>query len=326
MSKRLIVHIGGNKTGSSAIQRFLAANCLALREAGIVVPDSRLEANDRIDGFHVFCLENLIKQPDGQLRFRAAIDELAASIPETSTILLSAENLAANSKAPALFEGLADRFELRIILYIRRQDEYLLSSWQQWNSKIASDFWAWATAAVGSLGNWRHYLEHWEAIVPREQICVRVFERRKLDGGDVVTDFLSRIGVPEPFDRFSHAGQTVNPSYSDAVVDLVKGNPLVFEDVHDNDFYNLVGRMTGDRYVKSSRQSAITFAQRLAIVNKYAASNRWVKEHYLPDMDGNLFSQPRESDYEYVSNEGLQQQKLEFLATMLYRMHKHGKG
>jgi hypothetical protein len=324
MTRKLIVHIGANKTGSSAIQRFLALNCGLLRASGIVVPDNEFSLSDRPQGFHVFGFEKLLRQADGRVQLEQAIDRVADAAADASTIILSAENLAANGNAPALFKGLAERFDLQVILYVRRQDEYLLSTWQQWYSKIGTDFWAWAISAIGGLGNWQRYLENWESVVPPDRICVRVFERQKLDGADVIRDFCNRCGISRPFEEFAYPDGTVNPSFSEAVMDLVKGNKLIFKDVHDNDFYNLVLEATGHRYVKNGRQSAITFAQRQAILGKYASSNRWVREKYLPGLEGELFSAPEESDYDYLAPDALQAQKLEFLTTLLYRLHKKG--
>ena len=45
MKRRLVVHIGANKTGSSSIQLFLWTNRNALRERGILVPGQKFAAS-----------------------------------------------------------------------------------------------------------------------------------------------------------------------------------------------------------------------------------------------------------------------------------------
>ena len=325
MPKKLILHIGANKTGSSAIQRFLALNHLALREEGIVVPNKDLEVAERIGGHHVFSFQELLTDPpEGRKRLEDAMDALDAASPEASAILLSAENLTANSTAPSLFESLVEKYDVRVILYIRRQDELILSSWQQWHSKIWTDFWAWVLSIVGRLGDWRAHLQSWEKVIPRDKISVRLYERPKLEGGDVIADFHSVLDVSRPMNDLRYPKHVVNPSFSDAVMDLVKGNNLIFRDVHDNDFYNFVVEMTGDKYKKTSRQSSISFLQRQWILNRYQEQNNWVKENYFPHLKGLLFSPPKESDYDYSSPEEVEQEKLEFLTTMLYQMYKRG--
>jgi hypothetical protein len=326
MAKRLIVHVGANKTGSSAVQRFLSLNCPTLREEGIVVPNNRFEVADKIEGHHVFGFQELLGDPsEGRRRLEEAMDAVEAACPGANAIVLSAENLTANPAAPSLFEGLVERYETRIIMYTRRQDEYILSSWQQWYSKIWTDFWAWAISVVGTLGDWRAYLENWETVVPREGITVRVFERPKLEGGDVVADFYGMLETSRPLTALAYPQGIVNPSFSDAVMDLVKGNELIFRNVHDNDFYDFVVKMTGDRYKKPARQSSISIAQRRSLIARYKQQNDWVKKAYFPHVQGELFSPPREDDYDYVSPDEIERQKLEFLVSVLYQTYKRGK-
>lgn len=326
MPKKLIVHIGANKTGSSAIQRFLAINHPTLREEGIVVPNRDLQVAKNIGGHHVFSFQELLAEPvEGRRRLEDAVDALDAACPEASTILLSAENLTANRAAPPLFENLAEKYDIRIVIYIRRQDELILSSWQQWHSKIWTDFWAWVLSIAGRLGDWRAYLQSWERVIPRDKITVRVYERSKLEGGDVIADFYSMLDSSSPLDNLRYPESAVNPSFSDAVMDLVKGNDLIFQNVHDNDFYNFIVKMTGDKYKKNSRQSSISFLQRQALLNRYQEQNNWVRESYFPQASGPLFSPIEESDYDYSSPGEMDQEKLEFLTTMLYQMYKRGE-
>ena len=152
MPKKLILHIGANKTGSSAIQRFLSTNNLALREEGIIVPNKNFQVARNIEGHHVFSFVELLNNPlEGQKRLGDALDAVDAAYPKATAILLSAENLTANPAAPSLFEDLVKRYDIEVIIYIRRQDEFILSSWQQWYSKIWTDFWAWVISVVGTL-------------------------------------------------------------------------------------------------------------------------------------------------------------------------------
>lgn len=325
MPEKLIVHIGANKTGSSAIQRFLSMNSLVLREEGVVVPNNDFHVSDKVQGYHVFGFQELLQNPlEGRRRLEYAIDSVAAACPEARTILLSAENLAANPAAPSLFEDLIKEFDTRIVMYIRRQDEYILSSWQQWNSKISKDFWAWAISEVGKRGNWHAYLKNWENVVTKDRISVRVFERSRLENADVVEDFYNMLDLVRPMSTLRRQQNTVNPSFSDAITDLVKGNELVFQSTHDNDFYNFVMKTTGDKYLKSSRESSISFLQRQAIIAKYQKQNDRVRDKYFPHLEGELFSPPKASDYDYLSDDEMNQKKFEFLTTILYKLYKEG--
>lgn len=324
--KSLIVHVGGNKTGSSAIQGFLSLNADAFRKHGIVIPDQNLEGVGPPSGFHVFAFEKLFRDSQGSARLSAALGQIFESAGDARTVLLSAENLAANPAAPALFSGLRDKYDVRIILYVRRQDDYLLSSWQQWYAKVSNDFWAWMTSVVGLMGNWRTYLEQWETTIARELITVRVYERNRLDGGDAIRDFHNCLGTDAPFQSMRYPAQRINPSYSDAIADLVKGNEAIFENAHDNRFYAFVKQVSGDRYTRNSRHSIITYQQRMAILQRYADANAWVLDNYFPGSSGSLFSMPKPENYEYLTPDAMHAEQLEFLVTALYSTYKERTG
>ncbi len=321
--KKLILHVGANKTGSSAIQRFLALNASALRSEGIVVPDKDFRASEEVEGHHVFSFQKLLEDPaEGRQLLKDALDSIIRDRPETKKILMSAENLAANPAAPSFFEGLSGDYEVEVVMYIRRQDEFILSSWQQWHSKVWTDFWAWLVSVVGRLGNWQAHLQNWEKVVPRENIKVRVYERPRLESEDVIADFYGTLGLPAPFESMAYPKKSVNPSFSDAVMELVKGNDLIFENAHDNGFYRFVEELTGNRYKKSSGQSSITMAQRKAILARYEAQNDWVRKNYFPQHNGSLFSKPEAEEYRHVTQDELDREKLEFLMTMMYQLYK----
>ena len=325
MLSRLVVHAGANKTGSSAIQSFLAHNHKALREEGFVVPDATCGLTSQITGYQVFYLQELMSAPDGPARLERDVAAVAEAAGSAHTLILSGENLAANPAAPTLFATLAKTYETRLVLYVRRQDDYLLSSWQQWYSKDSDDFWAWIVGALGKTGNWATYLRRWGEVLPNDRITVRVFEPEKLAGGDAVRDFAGCIGVERPFERFFRPKDRVNPSFTEAVLDLVAGNDFIFDNVHDNRFYAFVQELTGEAFFKERGESPITDAQRRAIIDHYGPSNAWVRKTFFPDMTGQLFAPLKEGDYAYVPPEARERKQREFLISMVYALRKRGK-
>ena len=322
---KLVLHLGANKTGSSAIQTSLALNVIALRDRGFIVPNANFEVADKIDGHHVWVMGRLLQNPvEGRETLRNALAKLAGRSSET-TVILSAENLAAHPEAPAMFRGIEDICDTRVILYVRRQDDYLLSSWQQWNSKVNNDFWAWLITNVGTVGDWRSYLQNWERVFPQAAITVRVFERPRLARNDVVADFYSWLGLSEASEAFEQPPKDVNPSFNDAIVDLVSGSKVVFENVHDNGFYNFVRELTGDAYLKQSRDSMISDAQRRAILSRYEEGNKWVAARYLPDEAGPLFMPVGRSNFVHKNAETIQKEQMRFLATVVYQLYQQQK-
>ncbi len=278
---RLTIHIGAGKTGSSAIQLFLKENISRLADDGILVPAEDLEPSGRYTGNHVWFFDGLRQsrfQP-GDTRVLELLDVLSSSTGNSvKQIVLSAENLSNPIGWHQLFTTVSKKHELEIVLYIRRQDDFLLSAWQQWYCKQSDDFWSWLTRCVGVMGNWRLPLEDWEKVVPHENIHVKIYDRQQLISNDVVHDFCQYLNTTAPL-KYSEA--EVNPSFNAGVLDLMTGNTALFTSIHDNGFFRFVEDMTGNAHAARRGKSFISYEQRMAILSRYEQSNRWVREKYI---------------------------------------------
>ncbi len=317
-SKRLLLHIGANKTGSSAIQEFLRLNFEALARHDVIVAPSDLMRGGPVTGQHVPFLEHLrFDMAFGRKIVTERIALLMRDLPERGTLVISAENLSNLNGTHELFADTLSKHDVQIILYIRRQDELLVSAWQQWGSKTTGDFWAWVVRAAGQRGDWRLTLEPWEALAGRQHIVVRIYDRAKLFRQNVVADFLQVLGLGGKLQEFEMPATPANPGYSDAVVDFVRGNPLLFHDMHDDTVYRIIETLTGDRFVRNPRESIITHEERMALLQKYTASNAWVKNRYFANSDGPLFIEPRPEDYDVLSPGMLKAQKWDLVASLI---------
>jgi hypothetical protein len=310
----LFVHIGAAKTGSSAIQSFIRRNLARFAEVGVTVPDSMLGHGGPASGNHVFPLETLAKDGDaaGLAERMAAVE---AAQPDARALLLSAENLS-NAGRSAVMAEAARRFDLRVVLYVRRQDELLTSAWQQWHSKIESDFNAWLVMGLKQYGHWDRILSEWERVVGPERITVRVFERESFVGGNLLVDFLDALGLGGQADLFDTTPEQVNPSFTDALTALVAGNTAIFKDVHDNRFYNNVEALTGSALIEKRRVSLLTPAQRDRIVEYYRPVNERVAARYFPDRD-RLFGRVEHAKYRYLDAERFRDEQLRVIGTIM---------
>lgn len=318
--QRLTVHIGGAKAGSSAIQRYLSLNLDTLNSDGILVPPQDFKPTSLVSGEHVWYFANLRKS--GLRNSRAAFsDALNEVIGQSSfpvrQIIISAENLSDPLEWHELFVGLRERFELQIVFYVRRQDEFLLSAWKQWYAKANSDFWAWMMRNVGIIGNWQTIVEGWEKVVERANIFVRVYDRRRLVNGNITEDFRRFIATYKPLEV---PPSNVNPSLNIGVAELVAGNRRVFESPHDNTFHELLSKISGEAHMEIKGQSPITFSQRQSILSRYEECNLWINKNYVKGET--LFEALRPNEYITLGKEEIQKQKLDGLVDLIYYLYK----
>lgn len=123
------VHVGTHKTGTTAIQRFLAANEAALADEGIAYPRAgRLSAS--YPGHH-----NIAFELYGDPRFDESLGTLADVLRELTgaeRICLSSEDLEYLHTRPAALIALRDAiasagYHPVVVIYLRAQGEYLES-------------------------------------------------------------------------------------------------------------------------------------------------------------------------------------------------------
>jgi len=201
--RRLTVHIGAPKTGSTYLQRLLYENReQLLREQGVLYPDVNLR------GFGHHDLAFLIGggYPDWAISQQKSLSTLAAELRTAvaghcGDIILSSEDFYLFPQPEELRRllhecGALDGREPRILVYIRRQDD-AHESWYNQTVKaqgathsleesIEKDFRLWDYSAQ---------LEQWAATFGRGAVCVRRFESAAFAGGTLRSDFLQHAGV-----------------------------------------------------------------------------------------------------------------------------------
>lgn len=283
---KLFLHIGAGKCGSTTIQQFLALNAQKLRELGYLVPASDLTLTGTVTGDHIWFFERLI---GGDAAASQEVLNRLLAIRETAggdipyTILLSAENLSEPRGAERLFDLAARHFDIFVVMYIRRQDEYLDSAWRQWWLKTHPDLWSWVIQNRQRIGNWRTSLSPWIEAFGRERVTVRLFDRSMFIGNDLLTDFSAAVGLP--FSELSPFGNEFNKGVNNLVAHMAASIRDTFADIHDNDFYQMMRDAAGDRADKQPGESIFTPDQRQAILSLYADSNAWVYQNFFPNPD-----------------------------------------
>jgi|SRR6056297_1513700 len=321
MKPQIVIHIGANKTGSSAIQSFIRANIDLLTTAGYLVPDSGLGLSNRITGEHVFALQRFINENDPN-GLTAAVQDLVSKA-EQKTLLLSAENLS-NPGRHQFFAGAANQFAIRIILYIRRQDDMITSSWQQWQSKITDDFEAWLIPALQTIGHWDRLVKNWESIVGSGNVTVRIFERSEFPDGNIMLDFLDCLGIDHTDASVVFPKEDINPSFSDVITDLVAGNKLLFRDANDNEFFQMLLELTGRRYIEGKKVSLLSPKQREQIIRYYSAENEKLRAEFFPERDA-LFKPIEHSRYRYLNREQMDREQKQLLMSLIFSLWKKTK-
>ena len=296
MKMDLILHPGHGKCGSSSIQKFLYDNRAAFEEKGCAVPDRffhfRFErgCDFSVSQPVVNYLAEVNKQGTHFLldqRIENAIENAQKS--GIHTFILSAENLA-NSATGLLHEIFLKYFDVKKVLYyIRRQDDFLLSAWQQWGHKSGKRFIEYCNQQMKS--GYPCYAENAEMLAShygRDALEVAPFSRKAFHNGDLISDFLVKTGLA----AFIHPKPTSsveNRSLNPLVCDYLAQFPDIYATGHDNrPKMNLQKYESSEPWLFDPRKDYMTKAGRRAILSHFEAENRHLHAVYFPGLSFDL--------------------------------------
>jgi hypothetical protein len=189
---QLLLHAGIHRTGTTSLQRTLARNRAALLARGAAYPG---EAPN-----HQALAWELVRGQSGAREVLALVE--AAGAPH---VILSGEDFAIHEDLGWL-APVAKRHDVRVIFYLRRQDHWLMSWYNQhvkWpfdREKSRMD----PQAFLATLGDF-HWLDYerllgrGSAVLGPERVGVAVLEKGQVE--DAAADFLARAGIdPEGLD------------------------------------------------------------------------------------------------------------------------------
>ncbi|MEZ9835555.1 hypothetical protein AB4341_18795 [Vibrio breoganii] len=203
--KKLFLHIGSHKTGTTSIQKSLSIYSDKLDKAGLFfLPGNSANLfRDKSKGFdEIFCGYGAVIDKD-------FIRNNLSKIEFREKNIISSEFfswLFDINEITKLKEVLSEIFdEVTVISYIRRQDYQLISHTQQ-SSKSLSIFnglyYSGGSLSIPNrLDNYDGYLDYnkrlgnWAAVFGHKNILIKVFDRSAMKNGDIVEDFYGIFNI-----------------------------------------------------------------------------------------------------------------------------------
>lgn len=306
--KRLYIHIGRAKTGTTALQKFLSDNPEPLSLHKVKYAETgryynthhplawslHLEAAERGDGRYwkrASRYARLDKQPnDYWISLRNEI--------ETSpydTFVVSSEEfgvvLDLHLTAPLLAEFL-EGVDVGIVVYFRRQDDFLQSLYNQAvkgnEDRYTLGFWDYVNPIlkVGGADCMKVLLPLSDAL-GKENIKVRVYEKEQFRE-DIFDDFLSVLGL-EGASGFIKPQGVQNPQLPSDLLPIIRNMNRI---PMDTDMRSHLLKFLNRRYAKEvpfTSHDLLTPKERCDILNLFRESNQQAAREFLGRSDGRLF-------------------------------------
>jgi hypothetical protein len=319
----LVLHIGSGKTGTSSIQTFLHQNRANLADLGILYPRSPGNTRHNRLGLYVQT-DDVLHRSRGWRRerfsspraFRRAFrrrlfGEINAS--GLSRVLLSDEALYGSpDQALRRLNRFVDRIagSLRLVVYLRRQDDHLVSRYQQVvkmgeTRRLAEQTpqagapqrgTSWAAHQGSRTYDYYDRLRTWERLLQPDEFVVRRFERDRFVDGSLHQDFLDAAGVDARASRMEHSRPWNESMDAESVEFLRILNMLRAE---NEAAATLVAndRPLRKRLAAASTGPTLTLPAGYldAFMARWADSNTRVAQEFLGEESGQLFDRPRKT-------------------------------
>lgn len=310
----LYFHIGTEKTATTTLQYFLLKNKDALEGLGYYFPTEKgsnhtylaTYAAENFDKVNDLLIYQNIKTQTTQTEYRNTIEEyfnnftnktvfdknillffkkkyLKGNSNKTkefnSNLILSNEHCSTRLKTKQEIQRLKKLFDnvgfkTKIVVYLRRQDEYLISLYSTYilhgGTHKLSEFIK--NKEIRFRFNYQIMLQFWVSVFGRENIIVRIFEKETLSNNNIMYDFLNSIGIKD------HS-EFIIPSDQNKSMDAKSLEFLRNLNFHMPHFVN--------NKINSQRAAIIELLKQLPFTEKVATNNIPLKAFYESFTESN---------------------------------------
>jgi hypothetical protein len=190
--KRIYLHIGYGKTGTSSVQAQLWGQRERLLTRGVLYPLAGLHA----EAHHLLAEVNVPRMSEYTLNeYKALRREIASSVAHT--VVISSEHFCfLPEEYVAEIKALLRQFEVKVIFYVRNQTKLVKSAFLQRQRQgleyheCAGKFYDIHRDSFDFM----HRIRPWVKNFGEENIIARLYDRRII-GDDTCADFLKLIGI-----------------------------------------------------------------------------------------------------------------------------------
>lgn len=346
MLKRLILHVGTEKTGTTSIQAFLSENRQNLEREGWAIPGTLGDRSNRRLAFlcmdeeivDEFVRRNFLLDPvrrrTAAMRWKASFLAEIDSKPDMNWIV-SSEHLSSRlfreEELSRLKDLFAHRFDvIEVLLYIRNPIEATLSllSTVVKNGGSVGDL----PQPGGDIGNQfgflhvcdhRQTIQRWDRVFP-DRVRVRLFARDTFVGGDLLSDFATQCG-------FSLGSQFVIPSVANESLTntgvqlfaaINRRLPAFVDDRPSAARGDLQDWMA--RHFTASAKAKLSPEMVAEYEDAFRESNEWVRARFFPERESLFPSTVAESTV--ADSNAMDVEAIADLIVELWQAKRRGEG
>lgn len=304
--KTLWLHIGMAKTASTAIQTFCSENAKLLEREGFCYPIFSI-SYPGISRAHNGCfLLKVIKDSDGTrdvnqeaANFQEGMKTVHKLFKSYDNVILSNEIIWRGMDVDKkdfwelmIKEAQKGDFNIRVIVYLRRQDSFISSNWnqlvkRQWTEETFEHY---ISRVDRTMLNYYDKLERMAALIGKENIIVRRFDREKFIGGNIYSDFLDAVGISIT-NEYVITKEVRNTSLygnTHEIKRVLNSIPQIKDRAAQTFLVNILQEFSS---LSKEKYPSEMFSKEEAnaLLEDYASGNKKIAEEYLHEPNAELF-------------------------------------
>ena len=306
-TRQIILHIGGEKTGTTSLQRFLFRNRELMKKRGMLFPITLGSENHMLLAVYASPNEDTADlRAMLNLTSDEMLDRTCAELPQMlhdeirqsqcQTVILSNEHCSSRLRKDEsvarlfqLLDPIADN--LRVIMYLRRQDQLLLSSYSTSVKSGNTQELRLPTKNEYCHFDYANILDRWAKYFGVDNIDVRIYEPEALKDNDIVSDFIQALELPISTVDFRKESQRLNRTLDFRTLEFLrlfnKHVPYIASGVINP---KRVGLLPLLEELSINGQIELDSEQLQSFLRSFDETNAYVARKYLKRDDAQLFS------------------------------------
>ena len=295
--KRLIVHIGWEKTGTTSLQAFMSKNAKNLEKSGIFYPNDHYLTF--VQGIGHFPLAGAILQQGASREFIASEKLIDGKIILTDftsylrdikqTVVISCEHLSSrissDQEIRLLKESIDEAsYEAKIVCYVRDPINLAISSYSTAVKGGRRERLDWSNVAPqNEYFNPLHRLRKWASVFGKDNLIVREYHSDKLINGNIYEDFSRLIQVdPGDFEAPERLNTALPPDRCEILRRCNKFLPIHSEDLTSWRKNTLARRLLRD--ASPERESNdLSVPVPVGVIDRFADTCREIETEFLSE-------------------------------------------
>jgi hypothetical protein len=294
MRKKLYIHVGKHKTGTTAIQSFLSLNRKKLREYGILYPG-------KYDNHYPVALElQTIEKPciDSKSNTYKIFTEISNNINKYEKFMLSSEGFSENDSViiPRLLETINHfklNLQIEIVIFLREQDEWLESAYQQQvkdiKTRLSITFQEMISNKVMfDFLDYHKILKTWSEYFGDGNVSFKLYYSKQ-PKQKIFNDILGILDLPEDVDLRLPLKSKSNIGLSKPNLEFLRWLNLLHI---DKDIFRKASKILSTNFDSREKQALTMLSPKLRkeIMEHFNPSNQLIAKNYLNRENGVLFN------------------------------------